>query len=482
MTEHPGKNIPSALRQLLSNISFPKIRSDPETATVRHDYPLRYAGDRHIITIAPSRSGKGTTAIIPTLLDYDASVLVIDPKGQNTAVTAARRRAMGHEVIVINPFGLHSREPWKLPRHRFNPLAAINPRSANVVADVSSLCEALIINDGKDPHWTNSARDLVSAIIMDLMTRPGEVATLPQMRKILTLPEDLLKERLELMATSPAPFVAQRASRFLGASREIQSIFSTAITQTGFLDDPAIAASLSGNDFRFWDMKTKKLSVFLVLPSRYIAAYSRFLRLFVVSAIDAFLSTPKGPGEPVLVILDEFASLGHLSAIETGMALAAGFGVRLWPILQDINQAKDIYDNRWETFLANAGVIQLFTPNDSTTAEYFSKRCGNITKMAMVPSISSSFSSSSSGATTSKSDSFNLSYVSRPLIFPQELISLAFGKALLFHSGMSDPMLIDRQPYYRQNRFQGLYAPDPYHIPYQAPPPPPQRAEQSAVS
>ncbi len=421
--------------------------------------PVRYDDERHVVTIAPSRSGKGTTAIIPTLLDYDGSVLVIDPKGQNAAVTARQRRKFG-DVRVINPFGLHIEAPWKLTQDKFNPLAAIDPESDNLVADVTSLCEALIINDGKDSHWTNSARDLVSAIIMYLITTPGRTATLPEMRRILSQPYEPLNVELQRMAASPKLFVAQRAGRFLAEksgefSREIQSILSTALTQTSFLDDPAIANSLSGDDFRFADLKTKKLSVFLVLPSRYIAAYSRWLRLFVVSAVDSMLSSPKGKGKPVLFVLDEFASLGHLSSIETAMALAAGFGVRLWPILQDINQAKDIYDDRWETFLANAGILQAFSPNDMTTAEYLSKRCG--TRQAYFTQPAPPYHD----ATFTP----QISVFSRPLALPQELMGMLPNEAVLFLSGLPNPIFVNRLPYYdyRMKWFFGLYDRDPYH-------------------
>lgn len=46
--------------------------------------------DRHIITVAGSRSGKGVSMIIPNLLFYRGSVLVIDPKGELASITARK--------------------------------------------------------------------------------------------------------------------------------------------------------------------------------------------------------------------------------------------------------------------------------------------------------------------------------------------------------------------------------------------------------
>jgi type IV secretion system protein VirD4 len=102
-----------------------------------------YADNRHLCTIGPTRSGKGASVIIQALLQVPHSVVVIDPKGQNAAVTARRRRAMGQRVFVLNPFGLHGGAPWNLPRHRYNPLAAFDIHSRNIVADVSALSQAL---------------------------------------------------------------------------------------------------------------------------------------------------------------------------------------------------------------------------------------------------------------------------------------------------------------------------------------------------
>ncbi len=84
-----------------------------------------YSDNRHLCSIGPTRSGKGATVILQALMLTPLSMVVIDPKGQNAAVTALRRREMGQDLFVLNPFGLHTGPPWNLPRDRFNPLAAL---------------------------------------------------------------------------------------------------------------------------------------------------------------------------------------------------------------------------------------------------------------------------------------------------------------------------------------------------------------------
>ncbi len=420
-----------------------------------------YGADRHAVLVAPSRSGKGTTVIIPTLLSYAGSIVCIDPKGQNAAVTLERRKALGNEVICLNPFGLHRAAPWALPMHRFNPLDAINPESDNFVADISALAEALIITEGKDPHWPDAARDFISGVLMHLKTTTGEVASLPRMRELITQPVDALQDLLAAMVLSTHPAVRQRAARFLGnTSDEAQGVLATAMTQTSFLDDPAISACLSGSDFSFADVKARPYSVFLILPSRYLVAYRRWLRLLLVSGLDALMATPKAASGEVLFILDEFASLGHLQTIENAMGVSAGYGIKMWPILQDINQAKALYGDRWETFLANAGVVQFFAANDATTAQYVSDRSG--TTWSGHETSNYSKGGSKEGRNWSQSTGMNVQQI--PLMRKNDVYGLSQLESIVTVSGMKNIARVGRLSYYKDKQYDGLYSPDPFHI------------------
>jgi Type IV secretory system Conjugative DNA transfer len=127
-------------------------------------YGLYYSDERHLITVAPNGTGKGTCAQKPVLLLYHAPMLVIDPKGENAAVTAKyRKEGMKHDVLILNPFnvldehfaseGFNSKETDQFESACFNPLAALNPKDDNFVSDVASLAEALVDTVGKDPFW-----------------------------------------------------------------------------------------------------------------------------------------------------------------------------------------------------------------------------------------------------------------------------------------------------------------------------------------
>ena len=87
-------------------------------------------------------------------------------------------------------------------------------------------------------------------------------------------------------------------------------------------------------------------------------------------------------GLRTLFLIDEMPALGHLGPLEDAFGLVRGYNVQIAGICQDLAQLKALYNERWESFLANAGVVQGFAPNDLTTADWMSRRAGQTTLIA----------------------------------------------------------------------------------------------------
>lgn len=82
---------------------------------------------------------------------------------------------------------------------------------------------------------------------------------------------------------------------------------------------------------------------------------------------------PTAERRRVLFMLDEFAALGRLEQVERAFGLMAGYGVQFWSFLQDLNQLRSNYGQAAGTFIANAGVIQVFNVADIETASWVSR-------------------------------------------------------------------------------------------------------------
>jgi type IV secretion system protein VirD4 len=419
---------------------------------------LRYAGPAHLLTLAPTRSGKGVGTVIPNLLLMPRSVLVIDPKGENARVAGEARRRFG-SVHVLDPFGVTG-----LPSAAYNPLGRLHPSSPDLGEDAASLAEALVMDppgEAGDAHWNEEAKALLSGLILFAACHEDEERrTLASVREYLTLPPERFRELLGLMQASPEAggLIARAANRHLGKSdREAAGVLSSAQRHTHFLDSPRIVAATARTDFTFAALRHEVTSVFLVLPPNRLDAYSRWLRLLVSQALADIARDAETDGagtlprlkEPTLFLLDEFAALGRLEAVERAMGLMAGYGLQLWPILQDMSQLRALYGQRANTFVANAGVLQAFGVNDYETAKWLSQLMGQAT----VGYETASHRPGDPPSTT-------LHLTGRDLLTPDEVMQLPAPVQLLRVQGQP-VILAEKLRFFADPEFAGLFTPQP---------------------
>lgn len=430
-------------------------------------YAIRYVNDKHLITIAPSGTGKNRCVQIPNLLLNQNSIIAVDPKGENAAVTAKRRRDDGHNVLILNPFGVlkshfekegfRSEETSEFISACFNPLERLDSENENFVADVYALCDALIEQNEREPFWSNSARELLSGLIMHVCSskelKEANKRNLVHVRKLLTDDVEKFKNNIEAIISSSDDTlpIAQKLNRFKTLHDEDKlnlGIISTAVTETQFLDDPSLAKNLLSNNIDFQKFRTEKTTLYIILPAKYLTIYAKWFKLIVTSALNEF--TESHEGEKVLFMLDECSLLGRLNALETAISYARGFGIQIWSFWQDLHQLYDIYGKRAESFLANAGVQQYFTPNDITTCDKISERLGERTDYATTHT-----DNYHNGNSKSQSE------IKVPLMTVPDLLGLKKEKQVIFFSGSKNAILAEKRSYDACDYF-GNYSPNPY--------------------
>ena len=435
--------------------------------------PLHYKGDRHLLTVAPTRAGKGVAAIIPNLLTYPGSALVIDPKGENAMATALRRGpgdearkivGMGQWVHIVDPWGLTT-EVVGTEASCFNPLDWLDPDNPEVGENAMMLADALVVSgegSSRDPFWDEEARALLMGFILHVATSQEEEAAgnrhLGRVRDMIMLPGPEFGALLTTMLNSHNPIVSSSAARTLSKESKLQaSVISSAQAHTHFLDSPRLRANLSRSDFAFEDLKREPTTVYLVLPADRLQPFGRWLRLLIQQAITVTArNITDRPERPILFMLDEMAALGRLTMVEQAYSLMAGFGMQLWGIVQDLSQLHRIYGDGWQTFIGNSGVLQYFGSRDKMTAEYFSDLCGVSTVPTLSSSITKAFSTSSSkdgdSSSNSTSTSHNYGETQRKLIMPDELMRVPSHVQLLLVENL-DPIAGIKINWYGEQRF-----------------------------
>lgn len=359
--------------------------------------------NRHVGSGAGSRSGKSVT-LISNLFFYRGSALVIDPKAELANKTAEARAKLGQKVFVLDPFW-YADERLKKFKASYNPMAVLTPDSPTIIEDASLVADGAVVQSAaqKDPHWDESAKNFIEGVILHVASAPQykgkrHLVTVRELIKTamksaphsgddedqLCLLERQMHENAQRLQeneqTADLGGAIEGAARdfYEKSNRERDSVLSTVRRHTKYLDYTAIRKIVTGHDFDLRDLKRlpEGVTVYLCFPATRVDICNRWLRTFINQLLDAMEREHTIPFAPVLACLDEFPVLGYMRQLENAIGQIASFHVKLWFVLQDWGQGKALYGERWESFAANAGILQFFSNNDLSTAEYISKKLG----------------------------------------------------------------------------------------------------------
>ena len=368
----------------------------------------------HLMTIAGSQSGKGTAALIPNLLFYPGSALVIDPKGELAQATAARRgtgsprvqRCLNQQVFILDP---ENQVPSRT-KARWNPLAEVPASDPNAVDRIRRIGLALVPDDANNQNkfFQDMARELLIGVMLHLVSDPNippDQRTLHGARELIFTGDDRyfrLQQAACQRARTPLPFADKFAAlyhamaanpAFHGAVQRTGQMFLSMPTDqlsnvrtdlqrfTSFLDILGVRHLFSGSDFTLRDLKRRPTTVYLCISGTGLTGtLAPLAHIFVEMAVQAMEMEKKRPPFDVLMAIDEFDSLGKMPCIDKAMGLIAGYGVRLWPVLQSESQLKALYgDHRADHFLSNCAVVQYVGDQGGHTARELESRLGTVT-------------------------------------------------------------------------------------------------------
>lgn len=370
----------------------------------------------HLLTIAPTRSGKGVTTIIPNLLRYRGSAIVLDPKGELYAATSKWRRENVGPVYRLAPFDDGAKG---FPRHGYNPLSRVRSQ-----ADARALAEMMFPGDAHaSAFFIEDAVAFVTATILYVKRKcPPPFRHLGSVRRFLSAPVDDLRAFASLMAQQKdMPGVQEAANNVLGKDRgkALPTLRDTLNSKLSVWSDEGIHWTCSHHDFDFEDLKDRSATVYIDVPFDLMAPYAPWLKVILRSALGAMTRNPTIPDIPVLFVLDEFLSLGPFHAFRDAIRTHAGAGVRLWFFLQDEGALFEHYPyDAWRPFF-NCSVKQFFGVDDPLTGELVGRYLGQTTVAYR------SLSGHRNDYSAEPSESVSLA--GRPLLTPDEVMAMLSG-------------------------------------------------------
>lgn len=398
---------------------------------------LRHAGPEHVLSVAPTRSGKGVGLVIPTLLSWGASAVVTDLKGELWALTAGwRKKHAKNQVLRFAPASANGGVCW-------NPLDEIRLGTEYEVGDVQNLATLIVDPDGRGlaSHWTKTAFALLVGVIVHALYKAkdeGTTATLPLIDAMLADPERNVGELWMEMATyghrdgQNHPAVGSAARDMMDRpEEEAGSVLSTAKSYLSLYRDAVVAGNVSRSDFRIRDLMHSDDPVTLYIVTQPIdkdrlRPLVRVLVNMIVRRLADKITFEAG--RPVahykhrlLMMLDEFPSLGKLPILQESLAFVAGYGITCYLICQDINQIKsrDAGYGPDETITSNCHVQNAYPPNRVETAEHLSRLTGQATVVKEQITTSGRRTAAMLGQV-----SRTFQEVQRPLLTPDECLRM----------------------------------------------------------
>lgn len=423
-----------------------------ESAYLRHD------GAEHVLSFAPTRSGKGVGLVVPTLLTWPASAIVHDIKGENWELTAGFRARYGR-VLLFDPTNPNS--------SAYNPLLEVR-RGEWEVRDVQNVADVLVDPEGsleKRNHWEKTSHSLLVGAILHVLYAEKD-KTLAGVASFLSDPRRSIESTLSAMMTTPHlgekgphPVVASAARELLNKSdNERSGVLSTAMSFLGLYRDPVVAAVTSRCDWRIADLvgEARPTTLYLVVPPSDISRTKPLVRL-VLNQIGRRLTEDlhaKDRRHRVLMMLDEFPALGRLDFFESALAFMAGYGIKAFLIAQSLNQIEKAYGAN-NSILDNCHVRVSFATNDERTAKRVSDSLGTATEMrAMQNYAGHRLAPWLSHLMISRSET------ARPLLTPGEVMQLPPDDEIVMAAGVP-PIRTKKARYFEDARFKERVLPVP---------------------
>ena len=422
---------------------FAKLGSPKSDAPFVMAPPDRFP---HAMMIAPTGRGKGVGFVIPNLLHFTGSALILDVKGENFAKTSIHRKhGLKNAIWYFSPFDEEKGS------HRFNPLARIAalPSAESQFTALNTMADLFLIPEGESAQsFFNAGKRLFIASCLYAIEQ-GRPA-LGYAAEIMAGGGNKVRSFTTIAETTQIPIVSRTFLEMSDVNEKTLGSYVSIIQGSGLglWNDPAVDRVTSASDFDFSTFRREPQSLYIVVQPEHLKALAPLVRLLFADAIASLQRKEPGPDEPhaVMFLMDEFDQLGRQPLVLSSIKTIRSFGGRFFIISQTIPGLDDIYGETGRRSLQGGAGVQIYmTPQDDRTAEVLSSALGRVTVTAI---------SESQSRVQGMKDSANVSRKSeeRPLISAGELLRFPLDEVLVLPEGQY-PIRARHVRYYEDRHF-----------------------------
>lgn len=438
---------------------------------------IAFDGPEHQILIGASRSGKGRGHVIPTLLSWSGSMLVLDVKGELDSGDP-RHGFPGTSGYRAQHGPVFRFAPTRVDSNSFNPLLEVR-RGVNEIRDVQNIVDMIVDPKGEtrgsEQFWNNSGKNILTGLLLHVLyAEPPARKTLAVVREKL---RDLDKTAEEMRATlhrccpqtgkaEVHPEVLHAAQSYLAGEERLRSgVKATVESFFGLFADPIVADKTARSDFAIGDLMCtdRPVTLYLQPPPSDAQRLMPLIRLVIAQVARSLMEdqTHDGRGRlkqhRLLLVLDEFPQLGRLDFFEKMMGAMAGYGIKAYIVCQSLNHITRAY-GRDNVILDNCHVVTAFAASDPETAKHIAAMAGEVWEIRPQESElrPRALFGPRKGAITYREER-------RPLMLPADVRGLSRNDQLIFVSGMK-PLKARKLRFDRELVFaKRLLPPAPYN-------------------
>ena len=441
----------------------------PRKSVVKNIKIMRDGGNTHIFAFCPTRSGKGVGMVLPTALTWRHSIMVNDKKGEIYALSAGFRKAAGQDVIKFEPACTDGTGA------KWNPLDEIRIFTLHDVADAQMIMTMACDPKGKglDDYFDKAGYEFLTAVAMHVRyTSPqGSLAACANFLGDPSWDSDkqMYAEMMQAThdpegkmgwvdtfgkPTKTHPMIANAAKTMLNKEDKDRSgVLSTAKSLLSLYLDPIVANNTSSSDFLMRDLMTgeRPVSLYYVVKDPDAERLTPLTRLFYAifirrNAADMEFENGRSKANythPMLMLIDEAASLQKLPILQEALGYVAGYGIRMFFLVQDIVQIEELYGDK-QSFDSGAESRVAYAPNKIETAEKLARMTGKTTVTEEAANKSRDVFGLKAGSV-----SISTNKTARDLVTADEFMALHDQDLVLFVKGQ--PPIYGRKAFYYEN-------------------------------
>lgn len=428
------------------DIQKAKLLSKEPALVLGHKYKALVGpaqnNDWHTIIVGGAGTGKSTCSIIPTLLSFKGSAIVLDIKGELEATTRHFREAIG-PVYVLNP--------TKTDTYSYNPIEACDstPDGINECRELGNQLVPYPPGGARDNKWAyDGARGLVSAVAYIVAIEQG--GTLRDVAYIIT---SLPHYQIAALIDSADSTARAMAASFMIPNEKMRGYYISQASdylQSFALDYELVRVTtpVENKEFTF-DMLENPCTVYLQVPEQKLQQASDLFRLIFMQLLRHLQARGEDKQPHILVCLDEFPQLGQITELPNMLATLRSRNTHIMLACQSLSQIDVKYNNKEirNDILSNCNYISVFGASDKDGQEYFSFLTGHQTIKTQSGGRSDSAAKLAIGG--SKGTNYNWQESGQPLIRPEELRDLRNNVLIINRDTF--PMRLQKAYYFKPN-------------------------------